>query len=192
MKTALQLLSVFLLGAAAAAALMILSGPPRTEAVSLLPAQTPAPLLVHVTGAVARPSVVSLPPGSRVQDAIQAAGGLAGDAEANALNLSGKVKDGERLHVPAVGEVAAAPAVEPVSGDRQPANLALDQEGPVNLNTASAEQLMMLPGIGEVKAAAIIAYREAHDGFKTIEEIMEVSGFGEATFERLKDSITVD
>lgn len=191
MKTALQLLTVFLLGAAAAAALMILSGPPRTEPVSLLPAPTPAPLLVHVTGAVTQPGVVSLPPGSRVQDAIQAAGGLTGDAETNALNLSGKVKDGERLHVSAVGEVAAAPVVEPVS-DRQPANLALDQEGPVNLNTATAEQLMTLPGIGEVKAAAIIAYRESHDGFKTIEEIMEVSGFGEATFERLKDSITVE
>lgn len=191
MKTALQLLSIFLLGAAAAAALFILSGPPRTEAVSLLPAPTPAPLLVHVTGAVARPGVVSLPPGSRVQDAIQAAGGLTGDAQASALNLSGKIKDGERLHVPALGEVAAAPAAEMVS-DRQPANLALDQEGPVNLNTATAEQLMTLPGIGEVKAAAIIAYREAHDGFKTIEEIMEVSGFGEATFERLKDSITVE
>lgn len=191
MKTALQLLSVFLLGAAAAAALMILSGPPRTEAVSLLPAPTQAPLLVHVTGAVVRPGVVSLPPGSRMQDAIQAAGGLTVDAEASIINLSGKVKDGERLHVPAVGEVASAPGVEPVS-DRQPANLALESAGPVNLNTASAEQLMTLPGIGEVKAAAIIAYREAHDGFKTIEEIMEVSGFGEATFERLKDSITVE
>ena len=191
MKTALKLLSIFLLGAAVAAALLIVSGPPRTEAVSLLPAPTPAPLLVHVTGAVARPGVVSLPAGSRVQDAILAAGGLTADAETNALNLSGKLKDGERLHVPVAGEMAAAPAVEPVS-DRQPANLALDQEGPVNLNTASAEQLMALPGIGEVKAAAIIAYREAHDGFKTIEEIMEVSGFGEATFERLKDSIIVE
>lgn len=191
MKTALQLLSVFLLGAAAAAALMILSGPPRTEAVSLVPAPTPAPLLVHVTGAVAQPGVVSLPPGSRVQDAIQAAGGLTGDAEALALNLSGKVKDGERLHVPKTGEIPVLPAVEPVSGS-QPAKAALELEGPVNLNSASAEQLMTLPGIGEVKAAAIIAYREAHDGFKTIEEIMEVSGFGEATFERLKESITVD
>ncbi len=191
MKIALKLLSVFLLGAAAAAVLMILAGPPRTEAVSLLPPPTPAPLLVHVTGAVAHPGVVSLSPGSRVQDAIHAAGGLAPGAQPDAVNLTAKVKDGERLHIPAVGEVASAPVNVPAA-DRSASGLDIAMQGPVNLNTATAEQLMTLPGIGEVKAAAIIAYREQHDGFKTIEDLMEVSGFGEATFERLKDSICVE
>lgn len=190
MKTAIQLLSVFLLGAAMAAVLMILAGPPRTEAVSLLPAPTLAPLLVHVTGAVGQPGVVSLLPGSRVQDAINAAGGLTAGAQVDAVNLSARVKDGERLHVPEAGEVVTPPQVP--APERQPGNLELPAEGPVNLNNASAEQLMTLPGIGEVKAQAIIAYREQHNGFKTIEELMEVSGFGEATFERLKDSITVE
>jgi competence protein ComEA len=188
MKNLLSYLLMFLLGMAAAAAVFLIASPPRGTAVELLPAPTSSPLTVQVTGAVQQPGVYSLARDSRVQDAIQAAGGLTQEADSSQVNLAARIKDGERISVPKVGE---APAELPTAAGRA---LTVDAtpSTPVNLNTATLEELQTLPGVGPSKAAAIITYREEHNGFKTPDEIQEVPGFGPATFERLKDMITVE
>jgi competence protein ComEA len=137
---------------------------------------------VHVAGRVRRPGMVRLPAGSRVQDAIRAAGGAAAGADLNAVNLARKLVDGEQVRIPARGQ--AATAVPPAGApDGQPA-------GPLDLNTATAEQLDTLPGVGEVTAGRIVAYRTAHP-FTSVDELLEVPGIGQRRFEQLKDLVTV-
>jgi len=156
--------------------------PPPT----ITPAPTPTPqvLTVYVSGAVARPGVYTLPDHSRVGRAVNAAGGFAEGALRAGVNLAQPLMDGQQIHVPREGEVTppVVPAGSPFSGD---------QAGPVDINTASAEQLTALPRIGPVMANRIVEYREAHGPFRKIEEIEKVKGIGDATFERLKDLITV-
>jgi competence protein ComEA len=188
MKNLLSYLLMFLMGMAAAAGIFLIASPPRGTAVELQAAPTSSPLTIQVAGAVKQPGVYPLPRDSRVQDAIQAAGGFTQEADPDQVNLAARLKDGERINVPIVGEIPAAP---PTSADRS-VTIDATPSAPVNLNTATSEELQTLPGVGPSKAAAIIAYREAHSGFKTLDEIQEVPGFGPATFERLKDMITVE
>lgn len=138
-------------------------------------------IVVHVCGAVARPGVYELAVGSRAEAAVKAAGGLTGDALEESLNQARILTDGEQIRVLTKEEAqnAAAAGQEGVSG------------GKIDINTADISGLVTLNGIGETKAEAIIAYREAHGGFKKIEDICEVDGIGEKTFEKIKDSITV-
>ena len=138
-------------------------------------------IVVHVCGAVARPGVYELGAGSRAEAAVKAAGGLTGDALEESLNQARILTDGEQIRVLTKEEAqnAAAAGQEGVSG------------GKIDINTADISGLVTLNGIGETKAEAIIAYREAHGGFKKIEDICEVDGIGEKTFEKIKDSITV-
>jgi competence protein ComEA len=140
---------------------------------------------VHVAGRVRRPGMVRLPAGSRVQDAIRAAGGAAAGADLNAVNLARKLVDGEQVRVPARGEPAAAAAAGPggATGTGTPA-------APLDLNTATVEQLDTLPGVGEVTAGHIVAYRSAHP-FGSVDELLEVPGIGQRRFEQLKDLVTV-
>lgn len=144
-------------------------------------------VVVHVAGAVARPGVVELTPGSRVIDAVEAAGGGLPDADLDRLNLAAKVVDGERVLVQRVGEppestpaVAGTPAASPGA-----------TTGPVNLNTATVEQLDTLPGIGPTLAAAIIAERERRGSFRNVNELRDVRGIGEKRFADLRDLVTV-
>jgi competence protein ComEA len=175
---------VFLLSA-----IHLVSSPPRGASVILLPVPTPAPLTVHLSGAVNQPGVYTLPRESRLADVVAIAGGLRSDANTDVVNLAAPLKDGQKIHIPAVGEPVppSAPAGEP-SSSSPPS----DSGAPVNINNASAEDLQTLPGIGPTRAEQIIAYREAHGGFKTIEEIQEVPGIGPATFEQMKAQITLD
>ena len=138
-------------------------------------------IVVHVCGAVARPGVYELAAGSRAEAAVKAAGGVTGDALEESLNQARILTDGEQIRVLTKEEAqnAAAAGQEGVSG------------GKIDINTADISGLVTLNGIGETKAEAIIAYREAHGGFKKIEDICEVDGIGEKTFEKIKDSITV-
>jgi competence protein ComEA len=179
------LLGIFV-GIILSSAIYLIASPPRGTTVELLPAPTAGPLMIHVDGSVQQPGVYPLSRGSRVQDALLAAGGMTGEANTAAVNLAAPLRDGEKLHIPAQGTPFAprAPAYEEETA--QP-NLV----GPVNLNSASLEALENLPGIGPTRASQIIAYREQNGGFQSIEEIMEVSGIGPASFERLKDWITV-
>lgn len=134
---------------------------------------------VYVCGAVVNPGVVEISAGSRAEDALLAAGGFAEEAAREAVNLADWVSDGQKLYFPAEGEVFAADA----GGEAA--------SGLVNINTADAATLCTLPGVGESRAADIIAYREANGGFDSCEDIMKVSGIKNALYEKIRDKITV-
>jgi competence protein ComEA len=161
--------------------------PPEPTATPL-PTPTPRPLRVYVSGAVVHPDVYELPYDSIVKDAIEAAGGPTGEADLDRINLARRVCEEEQIYVPQEGE--ESPPVSPPSGPSlsSPSSQA---SGKVNINTATAEELCTLPGIGPVKAESIIDYRTTNGPFQSIEDIENVRGIGDATFEKLKDKITV-
>lgn len=147
-------------------------------------------IYVQVSGAVRNPGVYALPAGSRIFEAVALAGGLTEEADLRILNQALPVTDGQMIYVYALGE-------EPVedlaghgagTGDGDGG----DGDGRVNLNTASLEQLMTLPGIGQAKAEAIVSYREKHGSFSRIEDIMELEGIKEGVFSKIEDRIKVD
>jgi competence protein ComEA len=155
---------------------------------TLLPTPTPQPLCVYVSGAVARPDVYELSPDSIVKDAIEAAGGPSGEADLNRINLARRVHDEEQIYVPQKGE--ESPLISPPSGSSLPSSSS-QGDGKVNINTATVEELDTLPGIGPSIAQRIIDYRTANGPFQSIEDIKNVRGIGDATFEKLKDKIMV-
>lgn len=158
--------------------LLLVSRQPRGEGVRLVPPPSPQPLVIHVSGAVLNPGVYQLPPGSRVQDAIHAAGGLLPEADESALNLAALLKDGQRVQAVTPAQAQATTASEPASGI------------PVDINSASQEALESLPGIGPVLAQRIIAYRESNGPFAAVEDLQQVEGVGADTFEKLRDLVT--
>jgi len=154
-----------------------------------------AVLAVDVVGRVRHPGLVRLPAGSRVIDAIRAAGGAAPGADLDAVNLARKLADGEQLRVPRHGEAAVQPgAVLPGAGAGAGGSGAIDPGGPaggpIDLNTATAEQLDTLPGVGQVTASRIIAWRSAHP-FTSVDDLRQVPGIGDRRFATLKDLVTV-
>lgn len=153
-------------------------------------AQTEGMIYVQVCGAVNQPGVVTLPAGSRVFEAILLAGGLTQEAAENSVNQAQVLADGQQIMVwtrEEMQEKEIIPGEVEIAGtDSEDA-----QEKKVNLNTATAQELMTLSGIGEAKAADILAYREQNGGFQSIEDIMKIRGIKEAIFERIKDQITV-
>ena len=142
----------------------------------------PAELAVHICGAVQNPGVYMLAGGSRICDAIRAAGGLSEDASDHSVNQAALLADGMQIVIPTLEEVSAAMAD---SGEAQGGQKLID------LNTATLTELMTLPGIGETRANAILAYREKCGRFSSVEEIMQVSGIKEGSFEKLREYITV-
>lgn len=133
-------------------------------------------LFVHVTGAVMRPGLFELAEGSRVIDAIAAAGGFTEEANRDQLNLARLLTDGEQFAVPAAGDDVDAAAAS---------------DGRVNLNTADAAALDTLPRIGPAMAARILAWREANGRFASVDDLRNIAGIGDATFEGLRDLVTV-
>jgi competence protein ComEA len=142
---------------------------------------TPRPLRVYVSGAVLHPDVYSLPPDSIVKNAIAAAGGVADDADLDRINLAMPVADGQQVYVPHKGEENL-----PVEPPGNPST----STGKININTANSAELETLPGIGPSIAQRICEYRQLYGAFVQIEDIMQVSGIGEATFAKIKDRIT--
>ena len=140
---------------------------------------------VHVCGAVKNPGVYALLDGARVVDAITAAGGFRKKADETVLNQAELVVDGQRLYVPSKEETKDSGVV--TGEDFSEAT----SQSLVNLNQATKEQLMTLPGIGEAKAAMIIQYRQEHGAFTAIEDIMNIEGIKEGVFSKIKDYITV-
>ena len=186
MKSVYLVIFGILCGLLAAGAILLINSPGRGTPLELPPAPTQAPLIVDVSGAVAQPGVYQLPVGSRVEDAIVAAGGLLPEAFAESMNMAATLVDGSKVLVPIRSEQTTS------SGDGQTGTGSGSQANlPVNINTASLETLMTLPGIGEVKAQAIIDYRMEHGPFSAPEEIQNVHGIGPATYENLKDLITI-
>lgn len=144
-----------------------------------------ATVIVDVAGAVRRPGVYELSAGERVIDAIELAGGPAPKGDTSALNLAAPLVDGSQILVPvAGGGGASGGGTAPVAGGTAPGGL-------VNINTADAATLETLNGIGEVLAAAIIAYRDEHGPFPSIDALEDVSGIGPATLEELRSQVTV-
>jgi competence protein ComEA len=140
--------------------------------------------VVAVAGKVRRPGLVRLPPGARVADAIEAAGGLLPGTDLATVNLARKVADGELI---VVGVPAPAP---PAAGSAGPAGPAAPGDK-VNLNTATLAQLDTLPGVGPVLAQRILGYRTNHGGFRSVTDLRQVDGIGDSRFEQLKDLVTV-
>ncbi len=148
-------------------------------------AATGGPIVIHVAGLVARPGVVELPSGSRVVDAIEAAGGATPDADLTPINLARVLTDGEQVLVTADPPPAAPPAPS-AGGPATPTT-----EAPVNLNTATAAELEALPGIGPALAGRILDWREQNGRFTSIDELREVSGIGEQRFAQLEPMVTL-
>lgn len=152
-------------------------------------------IYVDVTGAVNHPGVVKLPSGARVYQAIEQAGGMRQDAAAELVNQAAVLADGQQIRV-YTQEEAQEPVISNQVGIQNGAAGGTADgsgyaQGKININEATAEELMTLPGIGEAKAADIIRYREENGGFSAIEEIMEISGIKEAVFGKIKDKIAV-
>ncbi len=176
-----------LIGLLASGIILLATAPPRGGAIELQPPPTQGAMLVHVGGAVQQPGVYSLPAGSRVYQAIQAAGGLTPDADAQAINQAAVLEDGMALFVPALNQTAFedGPSViaPPAQRSAQPTL--------VNINTATQEELESLPEIGPELAQRIIAYRTENGPFQSAEAIQDVPGIGPTIFDHLQDLITV-
>lgn len=159
--------------------------PPATPTPS--PTFTPAPVRVYVCGAVVHPDVYTLPAGSLVKDALDAAGGATGEADLIQINLAQVLQDQAQVYVPSKGETPpVAPIVAP-SASRGGSSVPASGPQQININTASREELETLPGIGPALAQRIIEHRP----YTAIEEILDVPGIGPATYEKVKDKIVV-
>ncbi len=194
MKNALYVLLGVMAGFVLAGVLVFVSRAPAGNAITLQPAPTDAPIAVHVIGAVPRPGLYEFPEGTRIQDAIDAAGGLLAEADSASLNLAALLEDGQQLNIPyKVGSDPALNAttlVLPSSTTATPAaNPDIDL---IDINIATLEELDSLPGIGPTTAQKILDYRTTNGPFAAIEDIMNVSGIGPSTFEDIKDQITVN
>lgn len=137
---------------------------------------------VYVCGAIVSPAVYEMSVTARVVDVVEAAGGFTEDANKIAVNLAKQVSDGEQIYIPSIDEEIALPSI---SSQDNPTG------GKININTATLEELMTLPGIGQAKAVSIITYRETSGRFQTIEDIMNIEGIKEGVYQKIKDMITV-
>ena len=140
----------------------------------------PQTVYVYVCGAVRTPGVVEVPEGSRAAEALELAGGMTTEADPFYVNLAEIVTDGQKLYFPTASEAEELEAAGKAA-----------EEGLVNINTASAEELCTLPGIGASRAADIVRYREKNGAFQTKEDIMKVSGIKQNAYDKLCDRITV-
>lgn len=158
-------------------------GPPEEDAA---PSPTPAPPIVaYISGAVREPDVYTLPPEARIKDLVLAAGGLLKEADAERINLAGRIDDGQHVQVPFQGEATAAPAsaapgeAASTTGDRL-----------LNINTASLDELDQLEGIGKVLAQRIIDYRNANGPFKSVDELGKVKGISATLLAKLAPQLS--
>lgn len=151
----------------------------------------PKEVTCDISGAVKKEGVYTLRNGARLDELIQAAGGLKENAQLKAINRAIVLKDQDKIHIPYKGEKVAAASTLSQVGQNSNSQSGNDANGKVNLNTASAADLQKLNGIGEKKAEQIIAYRKQKGGFKKVEDLMQVSGIGEKTFAQLKDQLAI-
>jgi competence protein ComEA len=148
-------------------------------------------IYVHVCGEVKNPGLYSFKAGQRINDAVEAAGGFTDKADRDAVNLASLLEDGQQIRIP--DKSGASGRADTPSGvsDASVNGEMMKAGGTVNINTASADELASLSGIGQSKAAAILSYRQEHGSFARKEDIKQVPGIGEGTYKRIKDSISV-
>ena len=156
-------------------------------------------IVVHITGAVNKEGIVELQTGARITDAIEKAGGAKENADIKNINLATILEDGMKVHIPTVEETQANKeninvennASSQIDTGTKEATSNTKTQGKININTATKEELDTLPGIGPSTAAKIIEYRKENGKFKNIEEIKEVSGIGDAKYEKIKELINI-
>lgn len=146
-------------------------------------------IAVHVCGQVKKPGVYTLAKGARVSDSIEAAGGLTKEAAGDFINQAQRLEDEQQVYVPSQEEAKESPkAIQQEMNNESHS----ENKGLININQATREELMTLPGIGQAKADMIITYREEHGRFATIEEIKNISGIKDGVFNKICDLITTD
>lgn len=161
----------------------------QTEEVSTEASEDPSQLVVDVKGAVEKPGLYTLEVGSRVNDAVEAAGGLTSQADPKSINLAQKLSDEAVVYVASKDENISVVASTTISSamSQEEKNTSL-----VNLNTATEADLQTISGIGAKRATDIIAYREANGGFKSVDDLNNVSGIGDKTMESIRPYVTVE
>ncbi len=151
---------------------------------------TTAEIIVHIDGEVVKPGIVSLPTEARITDAISAAGGLTELADTSKINLAYSLQDGQKVYIPSINDIQAETYIQNDAGD----NVIVQDSSSsslININSASQSELDSLPGIGPSTASKIIDYRNKNGDFKNIEDLMNVSGIGEAKFNNIRDYICI-
>jgi competence protein ComEA len=175
--------------------ILLVSTPPRGQSIRLEPPPSPAPILVHVLGAVNKPGVYQLPAGSRVENAVLAAGGFLAHADQQAFNLAARVEDGTQINIPTLAPTSSlvqAAHSSPDSATPPPTPTETPTPKPlfpIDINTASQLELELLPQIGPVRAARIVAYRQSHGPFQSIEDIRKVYDISPEVYEAIRDLI---
>jgi competence protein ComEA len=174
-------------GSDSGAASVVVDGGPRTARAGAGGARASTRVWIHVAGAVRRPGLVRVRADSRVGQAVDAAGGLTRRADLTAINLAGTVKDGQQVIVPVRGKSAAA---APATTGAPPATTAAPPPGAkISLATATVEQLDTLDGIGPALAQRIVAWRDAHGGFRSVDQLGEVEGIGAKRLQALRAAV---
>ena len=176
---------------------LLIEGRENTSTVEQLaaeesPEENPEPkeIFVHLSGAVNKPGVLKLSEGTRVYEAVEMAGGLEVDADSSGINLARTLQDEERIHIPREGEVQTSPVLY-TNNLMQSMVGGTGQSGLININSADSAALQTLTGIGPSTAEKIMDYRQSSGPFRSIEQIKEVSGIGEKTYEKFKDKICI-
>lgn len=175
-------LAGLLSGLLAAGVVLLFIARPKRFPIQLLPPPTPAPLRIHISGAVQNPGVYRIPPGSIYENALQAAGGRMPEADLARINLAAPLEDGQHLYIPFHLENSSTPFPDSTGLLNNPELL--------DVNLATAAELEQLPGIGPSLAKGIIAFREEHGLFLAPDDLLNVSGIGPSKLEQIRDLIT--
>jgi competence protein ComEA len=184
LKTWQAILLGFIGGAITLTAVFYISLPDKMIPLTILPTSTPAPVVIYVTGAVVKPGVLQISPDSRIQDAILAAGGSLESSDLDQINLAAPVVDGQKIFIPIKGE--------PVASQKSTNSTKVTETLSIHLNTATAKDLELLPGIGEEKAAAIVAERAKRGRFQSIDDLLTVSGISKNILLQIKPFTILD
>jgi competence protein ComEA len=166
----------------------------RQAAVTTVQNNTPY-IYVHLCGAVKKPDVYKIEENTRLVDVIELAGGLNEDAAGDFVNQASLLEDGQQIYIPTMDEVKEKTPLDYMTSaplpDKSESNNLEKSNSKININTASQEELMTLPGIGEAKAKSIVDYRKTHNGFQSIEDIKNIVGIKDSVFQKIKDFISV-
>lgn len=176
------IIAAVLVGILFSGVVLLISAKPKGVPIILSNNSTPINIRFEIYGAINQPGVYSAPASLRVEDAVDYAGGLSEFADASASNLSARVNDGDKIIIPTKSAFEAT--ITPIIRN--------NTHEQINLNTAGLEELLTLPGIGEIKAKDILLYRDSNGGFKDVSDLLNIPGIGEKTIEQFLDLITVE